>query len=349
MEIIFNTLYKIDIEANSVTLVPHFSDKNDLDGYVKELVTNILDNSDRKGYKFKSSTTQVRNILEKILDADQSNLDTYDTLTKDIAKRLLSMEVSTQAKVDKLGIEILKGVLVVSLIRFEDKSVKIVISKADHNDFIDLTSYKKTSGLPARKKIYKAFIADFDEKREATRVSVYDTNSTFSVYWWRDFLELEEVYTDSYNTEQAFGVINSKILTPIKQTSKPDYINLWNTTVHYFRVKKEFSLDEYINSVIKDYVPFNDALHVDAIVKKARNLPEKGKFDNRFTIAPGLLNKRFKNSIQLTPQIELLLKHDIADIKNTIKPFEEDDGSKWVMIKSEQGYEHFNNEFKNEK
>jgi hypothetical protein len=210
---------------------------------------------------------------------------------------------------------------------------------------IIMISYKKTSGLPVRKKIYKAFIAEFDKSNIVIRTSIYDTNSTFSVYWWRDFLELEEVYTDDYNTDKAFSVINSRILSPIKQVSKPDYINLWNTTVHYFRVKKEFSLDEYINDVIKNYQPFDQRVDVLDLEKRARSLPEKGKFDNRFAIVPGLLNKRFKNSIQLTSQIELLLKQDI-DIKNTIKPYQEDDGSKWVMIKSDPGYEHFNNELK---
>jgi hypothetical protein len=78
MDIIFNSLYKIDIEANSVTFMPHSTDKNDLDGYVKELVTNILDNSDRKGYQFKSTTTQVRNLLDKILLNDRNTPDYYD-------------------------------------------------------------------------------------------------------------------------------------------------------------------------------------------------------------------------------------------------------------------------------
>ncbi|MEO6521690.1 MAG: hypothetical protein ABIN91_08430 [Mucilaginibacter sp.] len=347
MDIIFNSLYKVDIETNDVTLMPFSSDRNDLEGYVKELVTNILDNSDRKGYQFKSDTTQVRNILGKILLNDRKDKSKYDNLVEDIAKRLLANEVSMQAKVEKLGVEILKGVLVVSLIKFDKGTSKIVISKADHNDFIDSSSYKKTSGLPLRKKIYKAFICEFDDKNIVTRTSVYDTNSTFSVYWWRDFLELDEVYTDEHNTESAFNVINSKILSPLKKDAKADYFNLWNTTVHYFRVKEEFSLDQYINDVIVNYRPFSPKVDVGDLVSKARNLPNKGRFDNRFKIVHGLLNKRFKNSIKLTDQIDLLLKQDISDLKNTIKPHEELDGSKWVMIKSEQGYEHFNNELKN--
>ncbi|QXV66535.1 hypothetical protein INP83_05475 [Mucilaginibacter sp. 21P] len=286
MKIIFNSLHKIDIENNLVEFMPHSSDKNDLDGYVMELVTNILSGSDRKGYHFRSDSTEVRTLLTEILDNNKTDEKHYDTLSQKISKRLLTMEKSSQAKVDKLGIEILKGVLVVSLIEFDDKTSKIIISKADHNDFIDSITFRRTSGLPIRKKIYKAFISEFNDKRELTRTSVYDTNSVFSVYWWRDFLELTEVYTDEHNTETAFAVLNSRILAPLKTSSKADYINLWNTTVHYFRTKKEFALEDYIDNVIKEYRPFNDKIDINDIEKKRGNYLKRANLIVDFRLYP---------------------------------------------------------------
>jgi hypothetical protein len=49
----------------------------------------------------------------------------------------------------------------------------------------------------------------------------------------------------------------------------------------------------------------------------------------------------------LTPQIELTLKHDIDNIENTIVPHKDEAGDKWVMIKSEAGYQYFQNHLKN--
>lgn len=340
MEIIFNSLYKIDIEAKSITFMPQIQGRNDLDSYVMELVTNILESSDKKGYKFQSSTTEVRRLLDDILKNPVSDTELYDKYAKTIAERLLEKEINSQNKVQQLGIVLLKGIVVVSLIKFDNDTYKIVISKADHDDFIDSASYLKRSGLPLKKKIYKAFIAEYDNRFNVTRTSVYDTNSTFSVYWWRDFLELEEVYNSAYNTKLAFKVIEDKILTPVKQVSRPDYNLLWNTTVHYFNTKNEFSLEEYINDIIKPYEPVNEKVDIGNLVNKASNLADKNKFDSRFEITKGLLKKRFKRNIELTPQIDLVIKQDF-DIKNIIKTKKEDDGSKWLMIKTDKGYNEF--------
>lgn len=347
MEIIFNHLYKIDKEANTVMALPPLDGTTDLRSYVLELVTNVLDSSDRKGFVFQSQTTEVQTLINRILTTSESNSEDFNSLTLAIAKRLLIKEVAAQKQVDKFGVKVLKGVIVVSLVKFDEKC-KVIISKADYNDFIDAVTFLTRSGFPLKKKIYKAFIADVNENNDITRTSVFDTNTPFSTYWWRDFLELREVNSSEYNTQKAFDVLESKILNPIKRKSKADYFNLWNTTVHYFRVKNEFSLDDYVNSVIRDYDPFDGDIDIKDLETKARSLPSKFNFDNRFEITKGLLNKRFKKSIELTPQIDLLLKQDIEDIQNTIQPRLADDGTKWIMIKSDFGYDHFDKQLKNE-
>jgi hypothetical protein len=337
MNIIFNHLYKIDIVANAVEPLPKIEGENDLKSYVLELVTNVLDGSDRRGYVFERENTEIKTLLTRILLEEEGM---YERITEQIAARLLAKEVEAQAKIEKLNVKVQKGVVVISLVQFSNDKCKILISKADYDDFIDAVNYKKRAGLPLRKKIFKAFIADVNEENEIINTSVYDTNSTFSVYWWRDFLELREVNSDEYNTKKAFDVIEAKILTPIKRTSKTDYINLWNTSVHYFRIKSEFILEDFIGQVFTDYLPFDSKVDVDCLIEKARSLPEKHKFDSRFSIIQKLITKRFKKTITLTPQIELHLKEDI-DIKTIIKVHESIDGAKYVMIRSNDGFEYF--------
>ena len=341
MEIIFNRLFRIDIEKNQVTPMPLRDELSDLKSYVKELVTKILAGSDSKSFQFSSETTEVRGLIETILKARENNASVYDSATLAIAKRLLNEEIVSQAKVLKLGIEIHKGVLVVSLVKFDNNTTKIVISKAENDEFLDDVNYKLLRGLPVRKKIYKAFICEVDENKTITKIAIYDTNSTYSVYWWREFLELTEIHSDDYNTKKAFEVIEANILTPIKKYSKPDYITLWNTTVHYFRCKPEFSMEDFLGNTIIGYQPFDDRVKPDKIEKEIRSLPLKHNFDSKFSIVQKLITKQFKKTISLTYQIDLQFKEDIPDLNNVIKPYEELDGTKYVMIKSEQGYDYF--------
>lgn len=257
MNIIHNSLFKIDLETKTISSLPHDDSGRDLSSYVIELLDNILASSDKKGFEFESETTEVRRLLQEIVEDKSNNAKFFSRNTTAIAQRFLLKETEAQERVNKLKIKLQKGILVISLVTFDNGIVKTIISKADHDEFLDSISFEKRSGLPLKKKIYKAFIVEYNNEFEIKTTSVYDTNSSFSVYWWRDFLELKEVFTKEYNTEKAFDIIESKILAPLKKDSKSDYINLWNATVHYFRCKNEFSLEEYNETVIKNYRPFN--------------------------------------------------------------------------------------------
>lgn len=65
-------------------------------------------------------------------------------------------------------------------------------------------------------------------------VIVYDTNSSMSKYWWGDFLELSEVYTNKHNTITAFDAIDKGVFTKMKKDFPQDYVYLRNSTVRYF-------------------------------------------------------------------------------------------------------------------
>jgi hypothetical protein len=340
MNIVFNALYKIDIAAGELTQLPLPDGNNDLKSYILQLLGKILEDSDKKGFEFQSETTEVRTLINKIINVANENIDEYLKYSTSIAERLLLKEIESDKK-NNLKVDLVKGIAVISLVKFDNTTTKIIISKSDYNEYLDAQSYLNSTGFPLKKKVYKAFIAEFDAKNDIINVSVYDTNSSFTVYWWRDFLELREVYTDEYNTEKVFDIIESKVLTPIKKNHKADYLSLWSATVHYFRVKSEFSADGFIRDIFTTYKPFDETLDVGQLEEKAKKQFEKGKFDRQFTIVASVISKKFKKSIALTPQIDLNLKSDIQNLENTIKRHKEPNGNKWVMIKSDEGYEYF--------
>jgi hypothetical protein len=67
---------------------------------------------------------------------------------------------------------------------------QFVIAKADHSNYLDDEQYRTRRGLPIKKKVYKAFLAQFDQNHRISNIYVYDTNQSLAKYWWSDFLEL---------------------------------------------------------------------------------------------------------------------------------------------------------------
>lgn len=50
--------------------------------------------------------------------------------------------------------------------------------------------------------------------------------------------------------------------------------------------------------------------------------------------------KMIRDTIPLSKDIDLVLKNDVPDIVRTLKAYEEDDGSKFIMIRSDEGYDY---------
>jgi len=114
---------------------------------------------------------------------------------------------------------------------------------------------------------------------------------------------------------------------------------LWNATVAYFRSEGEFNLSYYRDETIGNYIPYDDGFNKDELIAKVNKLLQKYKFDQRFDKVPTEIHKRFKNTLHLTDEIDLILKHNVANPKKTFKAYEDADG-KYLMIRSDKGYQY---------
>ncbi len=336
MEIIFNKLYKIDISGQQPIERPEYQNIENFKKYIHGMLEQIGTKSPDRFYKFKSEYTEVRTLLDKILIEDE-----YSNGSMAIACRLLDKEKEAQTDLNrkKLGKEILKGMLIVSLVKMTDKAKKLIILKVDYDEFLSEMTGDIVTGLSIRKKVYKAFICELNNSKEILNTSVYDTNSPVSTYWWKKFLELEVMITDEENTKNAFHAIETEVLNPLKKKHKQDYLYLWNATVACFRSEGEFNLSHYRDELIGNYAPYDETLKISDLQVKIDKLPSKHKFDQRFNKVPSEIQKRFKNVLQLTNEIKLTLLHDIPNIKKTFKSHEDADG-KYLMIRSEEGYNY---------
>lgn len=329
---------KIDIEKNDIEKIDSEVYGEELVDYLTELFRTVMEGGSGRRFEFRGKTTEVRAQISEI-----SKQHDFSIISEINAKRLLKSEFEAQRRMEALGIEILKGIIVQALI--EDEGItKFIICKADHSDFLDETDYKLTRGLPVKKKAFKAFICEINDEDEIKEVLVYDTNPKDTKYWWSDFLELEKVFTDEYNTEKAFNAIDKGIFNPIKKKYPQDYTYLRNTAVKYFRSNDIFEINDFLDNGIGNYEPYDENLNLKELKDKIRELPKKKKapFDNQFTIIKEKVTAKFRNTLKLTEQIELLIKRDYPE--NTILAHEDDDGTKYVKIRSEEGFKYFKKE-----
>lgn len=337
MNILKTSVHQINHAASEVRLLPAASDNQDLVDYIYELLEKIARADSKRKFRFASATGEVNNLITRITAGED-----FNTQTTAIADRLMRKEQNAQADIEHLKHDIQKGV--VFHILFEDDEVtKLIISKADHAEYLDDQDLKKRKGLPKKKKTYKAFLVEFSEALAVGELYVYDTNATISRYWWDNFLELDEVNTDTHNTDEAFNAIDKKILGKIKKEYPADHNILRNRIIGYFRSNESFELEGFIENAIGDYDPVDPRLKVAALKKQIRELPEKQGFDSQFTIKPEVIKaKRVRNIVPLSEKIDLYIKEYVEDLQEIITP-EIDNGIKYIRIKTDTGYEAFKN------
>ena len=269
--------------------------------------------------------------------------NSFQEATEGNANRLLKIEKQAQKKIKHLPTDIQKGSLFQTVVEIESQK-NIIICKAEHEEILDEIDLQIHSGFPMKNQLYKAIMIVCNDAIEIQSVSVYDTNPKMAEYWWQDYLELSEIYNSAHNTTRSIDIILKKIIEPLRQEHPQDYQILRNSFLGYMRNKEEFNLSEYIDDNLTSYTPFDTKVKVKMqnITKKTLDLPKKYGFDSRFSIDKTKINKRrVKETIKLTDSIDLILNDHIENIRETIQSEEDDQGSKFLKIKTEQGYKWF--------
>lgn len=337
MDVSYIQLVKIDHDNNNV-VVESIDEQENIKQYVMDMLATISENVGEREYIFKDGEETMKTYLNSFI-----NEDNKDETTLNIAKRLLSKEKDAQLKYAHIT-QIQKGIMLASLCKMTDRDYKVIIAKADYSEFLEEASGEKRNGLPTKKKIFKSFIANVtivDGVYSISKMVTFDVNSSQAKYWYNDFLDLEAKLDDEANTKKAFDEINARVLTPIKKESKDDYWCLYNATLSYMRSEGEFDIEYYANEILGKYTPKNPNVKIKDLSKKALELPEKRNFDKKFTKVPKAINKKIKAIIPLTEDISLsVADNSNPSLKNVIKPHEDEEGCKYIMVKSDEGYSY---------
>jgi hypothetical protein len=337
MNILNNALHLVDVATSSVSPISISGPNDDLKTYIEELLQKITSAESKRKFKFERDTTEVKASMDRMLQGED-----FSMISRTVAERLLTNETTAQAGIAQLTHEIQKGVLIQAMIE-KDGSKLFVIAKADHSNYLDDQQYRTRQGLPIKKKIYKAFLAQFELSGRITQTYVYDTNASVAKYWWSDFLELTEVNTDEHNTDKAFESIDKGVMAKIKDHYRADHNILRNRMLGFFRSSQVFEMDRFIENAIGDYDPVNSDLDIDDLKSKIRDLPARRGFDTQFNIRVEVIKaKKLKNVIPINDKIELHINDYIGDLSQIIHAYVRD-GEKYIRIKTDTGYEAFKN------
>lgn len=331
-------LIKIDHDNNTVQ-EEQLNDEGNVRDYVMDIIGQITDNAGERRYEFKDGELTMKTWISDIVN----NID-RDARALSIANRLLQKEDAAQLRYHFTDIQ--KGILLIAYCKMTNTEYKMVICKADYTEFIEETTGEKKNGLPTKKKIFKSFAANIAVNAGAFSFGdmvTFDVNAKQSKYWYDEFLDLKALHNNEENTERAFNYLKSKILDDVRKKSKSDYLVLWNSTVAYMRSEGEFSMEHYADNILAVYQPEHAGLNMNELARKAKALPGQHDFDSRFEKVPSKIRAKIKNEIKLTDDIELVLKNNIPNLSSTIKPHEEDDGTKYIMIQSKEGYKYAEN------
>lgn len=320
-----------EVEAKEIT--------TQFDKFIRDIIELININNNVRLYTTRDNTQVVNSIIE-IVKTNMENgdyLEGYDKKFNTNAERLIREEKKAQQKIERLKKSIKKGSLIQAVIYdVEEKQYEFLIAKIENKMFFDDITLDAHSGIDGENnKLWKSCLFKFeineDKDIEITEAKVFSDNG--AKYWWDNFLELNQMSDDEKNTKKAFDNIDKVLATNIKPISPSDYFTLRNSLVGHFRSREFFDYEEMMNEVFNEYEPelLNKEVY-KGIVEKVKQLPTQKKFDSQFTIVKKVITAKVKKVYNINTGIQLNVVDFIANLKNTIKSYEED-GQKYLKIK----------------
>lgn len=333
MEIKHTSLHHIDHENEKVLQIDITNYGSALTNYIKRLIVDLTESNKKRSFLFQRETTEVKVAIDNFLREE------YEPGTNNNAERLMEIEKSKQEELSHL-VNIQKGSLFQAVI-IRDGVYNVIISKAEHDEFLDEKDFEIHRGLPWKKRVFKALLIIYDENNIEQDIFVFDTNTTMAKYWWRDYLELKEKLTDSHNTKRALEMLDKKVFPNLKKNHPADHSIIRNSAIGYFRSNEDFELQDFTDTVFDGYEPIDPKLKVQPLINKTKELPEKWGFDARFHIEKKDINKRAGRKIHLSEKIDLVIKDYLENLEDVIMAEKDQEGNKYLKIRTNEGYDRF--------
>ncbi len=339
MRTIYYKLLRLSNQTGTAEFA-NFEFLGNIENYVTNILVQTANASVERKYKF---NVNLHTTKDRVCYLLTTKGDELEATMLELGKHLASIEKAFNDKNQHLKGKIPDGVLLIAYVdmQTDEGDYKIIILKSDYDEFIADHTGQQSTGLSVKNQIFKTcqFNVKWHENMyQIQQIAASDSTKRQAAYWLKDFLELEAIRQDKENTEKAYELIKKKILNPLKENHKPDYLILYNSTISYMRTEGMFDLDHYRNEIIGNYTPYDETLDKEALLKKVDKLRESDKFDAQFPKVPTAITDKLKSVIKLTDELSLNIKHDIPGIESKIQPYDEG-RKKGITIISDEGYE----------
>lgn len=306
----------------------------ELNSYIQSLIEWADSEEDVRHFKFAKTTTEVHAAILKVLEGNP-----LAAVAGAIANRLLKHEKVAQKEMAHLkGVH--EGMLLQAVFNRQEAR-GFLLAKVDLSEFLGRKDFRSQSGIDKKHRLLKFCLINFSSDEKIASVHVGDTNASIAAYWWNSFLELDELRTDSLNTKTAFATFDSFLGRSLKKDFPRDYPILFNEVLRKFRRNQTFKFSKFLDEVFDHYQPCDPDLNVAELKKNAKAILEKDKFDANFTIIPKEVEKRFKRTYHLTPQIDITVAGELDNFSEEIAALRLEDGTQGVFIRSDTGYDQF--------
>lgn len=339
LQVLAHAMFNISVEQEQVEPVIIDHDEGDFLSYSTQLLTELLENSRSKSFKF----TDLEELVPSHILALVQDQTEWERRTLSIANKLLIEEIEAQKKIRAMEKKIKKGSLLILLLSHDDE-VKFVVLKIEHGDFFDEIEAKLKKGLPVSKqRLQKSCLVSISNKNQVKDVLLSDSGSSISNYWSKNFLATDELQSSELNTKNAFNSIDNFLRKEIKQDSPADYLYIRNDIISYFRNNDQFAHDELVNKV-ESHRPENEIIKekFPDIIDKLKKLPDqpRSRFDRQFDLEPSVIKAKIRSTIMLNDNVELRINGEITNLQRMILA-ERDQMGKYIKIYTENGYKAF--------
>ena len=307
-----------------------------LKAYVDEVIRETLNIDNYGQFKTKSLTTEI---VALTLDLCHSNTLIEDKSDRIVGK-LVEKEILAQKKIEHLNKKILPGSLIQAKLK-DNSYFYYLIAKVEHFGYVDEDDQEDHVGMPKEKRTLRTALFILDHQYNIQEIKLYDTHTGIASYWKNDFLDLNPVRTEEFNTKKSFNKFNLILRQNLYKQSKEDYWAIRNNMITYYRTNVSFDYPDFKKKVFSDHIVKGN-INIDVIQTKFDKAFKKKEFDQKFDISNSELKARLKKKYDVNEHMDLIIKDAVDGQTNIIHSLKED-GIKYLKIKLENDelYERF--------
>jgi hypothetical protein len=332
------SVFNLDDEKGQVSYVDIST--VDFQQHIDKIIYQYVDAANKREFE-PNETAPVISALQRLaVESITEELESFKTVfyseTKLIAERLVQIQRKVTERSPSINSP-KKGSLVI-VVSHQGDEIHILLSKIDQEIYLDLDDYEYTLGLPKENSTQKTCNITYkisDDELEVKDIFVSDSNSKIATFWYKDFLELEEMHDDAKNTKYAFRQINTFIRSKVKKKAPNYYTIMRNNLTGYFATNQAFKIEDLAEYVVGD-IPLEDSnIDVVSLKRDLIKLPAKKRFDSSFNIRKDAIeNRLLKKTYKINDKIELRTFGFLGNLKDTIIAREDKFGNNILEIRN---------------